>query len=622
MLFFNNPLHKLSAIPLLCGFCLSGLSQAQQPPHTVADLAYGQSLYHLFQDKKLQAITDITVAKQRQQLNNRPQDAELLLGSLYFDYGLADDSEQVLSTLLEAKTDPQTSNRIWFNLARVQYQQKNYQQAEKLLLRINQNLPAAREDQKNYMLSKLYTSSQQLDQAAAQADKIKPQSDWSAFAQYNLGIALENNGQNQQGQQWLSKLISRTTENPELLALQDAARLILGLNALRNNQLEKSIQYLGKITLDSVYTNRALLATGWAWSRLSHPRKALTYWLNLQDRNQQDGATQEAYLAIAHAQEQLENKPLATRYYEQSLHKYDESINEIEALMQRITDMELINSLYSDNTIKPELQDTIEQSLPQQLASSYLIKLFASDVFQQSLTNYRELLQIHNTLIHWKTNLPTLQLMLVERINSFEDKRDLLAQTTDLQQIEVLQQRRNKLAREVKRIEQKQDYYALANEQELDYLQQLETLKALFEKLQSRHDLTLEKQKFRIMSGLLKWNISTDYPRRYWKILHQLQLLDRALTDSRESALSLQQASSENALNLNTFSQRIEGQNNAIQLLEINASQLIDQQEQHINLLALDVLEKQLNHLQQLKLSARYSLTRLYDELSKSGGVQ
>ena len=124
------------------------------------------------------------------------------------------------------------------------------------------------------------------------------------------------------------------------------------------------------------------------------------------------------------------------------------------------------------------------------------------------------------------------------------------------------------------------------------------------------------------MSGLLQWNISTDYPRRYWSLQHQLQLLDRALKQSTKSAASLQQASKINVVKLNDFKQRISGQGSEIERMEINASQLIEQQEQLINLQALEALEKRQQHVAQLKLSARYSLTRLYDELSKLRSAQ
>jgi len=82
----------------------------------VMDLAYGRSMYYLFQDKKLHAITTLEVAKQRQVDQIQPEDMDLLLGGLYFEYGLPEDSEQLLTHLLDDKTATEIKNRTWFNL--------------------------------------------------------------------------------------------------------------------------------------------------------------------------------------------------------------------------------------------------------------------------------------------------------------------------------------------------------------------------------------------------------------------------------------------------------------------------------------------------------------------------
>ena len=144
----------------------------------------------------------------------------------------------------------------------------------------------------------------------------------------------------------------------------------------------------------------------------------------------------------------------------------------------------------------------------------------------------------------------------------------------------------------------------------------------LISKLENQQDLSNEKEKLRIMSGLLQWDISTDYPHRHWRIVRELQLLDRALETAKQSATSLQQASALNEVKLKDFGQRIDGQSSEVERMEINAAQLIDQQEQLINILAIEAIDSRIEHLTQLRLSARYSLTRLYDETSKSGSTE
>ena len=145
-----------------------------------------------------------------------------------------------------------------------------------------------------------------------------------------------------------------------------------------------------------------------------------------------DGATLEAYLAIAHAYEKLKNNDLAIRYYEQALQVFSTSLNNMDKAVDSINEMELINTLYQDKIIQPTLESSLENKLPQHFATPYLHNMFASKEFQQVILNYQELLEIHGSLIQWKSSLPAFELMLTERENSFESKRELLKQITDL----------------------------------------------------------------------------------------------------------------------------------------------------------------------------------------------
>jgi len=284
--------------------------------------------------------------------------------------------------------------------------------------------------------------------------------------------------------------------------------------------------------------------------------------------------------------------------------------------------MELIGTLHKDRIVEAGLQSSFETQLPQHFATRYLHHMFASKPFQQALINYQELLEIQHSLNQWEIDLPALQLMLNERRNSFESKRPLVEQTTDFNRLDEMKQQRNSLAEEVNRIKDSEDVLALANEDEVNYLEQLDDVKSLLNKLQDQRDLSEENEKYRLLSGLLYWDISTDFPRRYWQVLHQLQLLDRALKKAETSAASLQQASSINVVKLNDFDQRISGQDSDIQRLVITTSRLIDEQQQLINNLAIQVIQQRKQHLLQLRLNARYSLTRLYDEITQQGSAQ
>jgi lipopolysaccharide biosynthesis regulator YciM len=617
MKFLSKLFYKTQAVIFL--FCCSVTSEAVEYRHeqTVNDLSYGLALYDLFQDKKLAAITDLTVAKEKGYVKNRPDDAELLLASLYFDYGLSDEAENIFSQLLDENTSVSVRNRVWYNLARVQYEYNNYVQAEELLSRISEKLTPLREAEKQYMLTNLHIQQQHFEKAEQAASSIKPEHIWSAYSEYNLGISLAADNNVDNAHKWLEQLISRPTDDNELLSLQDSARLVSGLSLLRQNRLDEAIEYFSAIRVSGVLSNKALLATGWAWSRKSDPQKALTYWNTLVDKAQVDDATMEAYLAIAYAFEQLGNKNMAAQYYASAAERFEQYIQAMDEFIVSIKQRDFIDTLTSDVMHQAGSGDITENRMLSYRATPYIQNIVSSKSFQAALRNHKELLEINNTLSQWKKNLPVLELMLVERRRSFKNKRPQVEKASDFKQLKYLQQQANTLAEEVNRIKQSQDDLALANEDEVDYLEQLEEISDLLSRLEGQRDLSEENEKYRILYGLLYWDISTDFPRRYWQLSQQLQLLDSALIQAETSARSLQQAATVYPQKLADFSQRIAGQDSEIQRQQAKVSQLIDQQEQLINQLVIQAIDGRKQQLVQLRLSARYSLTRVYDELSK-----
>jgi hypothetical protein len=603
--------------------CSAGLSLAsERNDQSVQDLPYGLALYEFFQDQPIAAITELDVGKERDTLSNQPDDAELLLGGLYYSYGLPNEAEAIFNQLIDDKTEEDTQNRIWFNLARVQYDRGRYTQALDLLSRIDEKLPAQREAQKQHLLTNLYIRNQDNGLAAESISKIKSSSIWRPYSAYNLGVALVKSEQNDQGKSWLNKASDYDSSNQEVLALLDSTHLALGLNALRQRNAEEAIENFNKIRLSGPLSNKALLGTGWAWSLKALPDQALNYWLTLKKKGQIDGATHEAILAIPYAIEQKGNKVLATQYYDQAARNYDQLLEQMDLIIQRIQADELITILHQQRLVDEKFGIVINDETLISTNTPYLYQLFASSDFQLEIKHYQELLDIQARLQRWQNELPVLQLMLDERKLSFEQKRPIVEQTTSFTELEQLKAQRDDFTDEVNRIEKQQDYLALAYEDEVDYLEQLEAIQSSLEILSGQQDLSEEQQKFRLLSGLLEWQISTDYPRRIWMVKSELIQLDHAMEKASTSAESLSQAAGLNAQKLADFSDRIAGQNEAIETKINKVSELILLQQQHLNNQAIKEIERQKVHIKQLRLSARYSLARVYDEIASEGKTQ
>ena len=89
----------------LVQLCATTASYAQDDerfkPSTVQDLAYGEVLFHFYQEDYFTALTQLLVAQARDEFAYHDGEAELLLGGLYLSYGLHRHAGEIFSRLLE-----------------------------------------------------------------------------------------------------------------------------------------------------------------------------------------------------------------------------------------------------------------------------------------------------------------------------------------------------------------------------------------------------------------------------------------------------------------------------------------------------------------------------------------
>ena len=121
---------------------------------------------------------------------------------------------------------------------------------------------------------------------------------------------------------------------------------------------------------------------------------------------------------------------------------------------------------------------------------------------------------------------------------------------------------------------------------------------------------------FRLLSGLLHYEMATDYPVRLWKTRKQLILLDRALLEAKHRVSTLGRITERTANDFELFDSIIDGQADRIHDQRSKVSSLIKQQEQRINQLAIDEIRQQQQHVLQLRLNAHFALAKLYDKLA------
>jgi len=607
------------ACSCLCALllCLVSIARAATPAaeHRVQDLYYGQALYQYFQQNKLAAITRLMTAATRPPLaSSQPDEANLLLADLYYNYGLYEESRSLFAQLLDAEVSDSIQNRIWFNLARVRYDQGYRDDALNLLSRINDQLPQRIEAERKYLLTNLYLGSGEYDLAANESLQIDSKSIWKSYARYNLGVALIENQDLQQGEKILNELGQMEASSEELLALRDQSNLSLGLKHLRLGQPQPALQSLLRIRLEGPLSNKALLASGWAWYRLDQFDKALQPWRFLLQRNAIDLSTQEAILAIPANYVESGDDRLAIRYYKMAAQQFDLQLESLEGAIRSIGDDALIDALRETNLLQD--RGNLQRQPPVSVVTPQLQLLLASEGFHREIKRYQDLLDIRQSLGDWGNNLPALELMLGERSRAFAERLPMLEQSASFDQYEQFTLRRDELAEQLSEIESSENYLALAGVDELDQLERMQSAASSIANIGSQRDTADQQQTLRLLSGLLNYQLATDYPRRIWKSRKQLIQLDRALNEADARVVGLRGITDRTQLDLADFRGRISGQTEKISALGTRVAGLLQQQEQRINQLAIEAIRVQQQHVRQLRLNARYELARISDKLA------
>ena len=605
---------RRSLYGLLLSCACSPVIAVQTAEHRVEDLDYGRALYQFFQDSRLAAITQLMIAEERPRNRSQVNEAQLLLADLYYGYGLYEESRNLFAQLLTAEVSDSIQNRIWFNLARLRYDQGYYEPALDLLSRINDQLPGSTESEKRYLLTNLYLGNRQYDEAADLSSQINPKSIWKIYARYNLAVTLIEDDRYESGKILLEKIGQMEAVTPELIALRDRANLSLGLKQLRMEMAEPALESLSRIRLEGPLSNEALLASGWAWYRLGKFDKAMVPWQVLLQRNAVDAATQEAILAIPANYAESGQDGLAVRHYEIAATQFDLQLQLLDNAIKSIKSDGLIAAL-RENAILSD-RGSLQRLPPSSDVTPQLHLLLASTEFQREIKRYQELLDIRNSLRFWGNNFPALELMLSERRRGFENKLPLLQQSSSFDQLELLREQRDQFADRVSAIETAQDFEALANADEQEHLSRLQRVSESIDKVAPERNTAYQQDMFRLLSGLLQYELETDFPVRFWKAKKQLILLDRALAESEQRVNDLRRITERTDLEFGLFEGRISGQTERISRLRSKVSTLLSSQEQLINRMAIDAIRQQQQHIVQLRLNARFELAKIFDRMA------
>jgi hypothetical protein len=583
------------------------------PPQDVKDLHYGDVLFYFYQDDYFDSITRLLAARQLDRVPHTQGEAELLLGGLYLSLGEHVEAGRIFEELLNKNTSPAVRNKAWFYLGKVWYQRDYLEESERALRQVSDKVDPRISAERYMLLAQLMMRQQRYDDAIAALSSWHGSPDWTAYAQFNLGVALVRKDRLADAIPYLDRVGRIDTRSEELLSLRDKANLALGFALLQAQRAAEAKPILQRVRLEGPYSSKALLGVGWADAGVGEFKRALVPWLNLRKRSLLDSAVQESFLTVPYAYSQLSATGQAAEYYNSAIDSFDAEIKHIDDSIEEIRSGHLLDRLLDDDK-----KDTLTwywqlSTLPNAPESRYLYTLLASNEFQEGLKNYRELNYMSRNLDGWRGDVSAYDDMLDTRQQAYNQrvpKADAVMAATDL---DGLTQKRVEFESRINEIEKSSDVAALGTPEEQRTWARLRRVEDYLATHPDDPDLAEMREKHRLMKGVMYWRLSASFKARLWNERRSVKELEAELKETQRRAVMVRQARAGVPTNTGAYAGRVAGVRARMDKLQERLADVSMQQNRFLQALAIRELEGQKERIATYQIQARYELAAIYD---------
>ena len=628
----------------LCSLSLyatSGLKDIE-----LRDLYFGEVLFYAYQDLHFDALARLdTELSQYYELDESELDqfhkhlgqAEFSVGDIELQYRMNQRAGKAIQAVLGEGVDLATRNQAALALARVFYKKNDPQSTLYALQLIRDEPEKSRYDAKYsldvlrgkepesfktdvaYLRALASIDTGQFTEAANSLQLLKKEKNLKGFVLYNLGIALIQSGEEEQGLAVLDELSSMELSDNGLLALKDKTSLKLAYRYLDKGDASQAQKYFERVRLDGPYSNRALLGSGWIAVSQGRYDRALVPWSILHNRAETNYSVQEALMAVPYAYGKLNAYGKAANLYDHAMDVFAEEINSLDDSIKNIRKGKFLTALLDDKSDKDKNWVVNLRDLPDTPETRYVLELMASHDFQQSYKNYKDLAELHHHLDKWLGDLRVYEEMIDIRRAYQEPLLPVVEKEFKKldARIKLRLEQRDNLATKIKNmlISPRPEYLATSTER-----QALNTIKALEEIISTKPQLVDAEivRRTKRLRGVLKWRVESEY--------------DQRLTDAYNNLVSLDKIIKKLKLRYNSFirtrqaaTQSYEGYTIPIRQLRtrIFAAQrklkgVMAKQGRLLETMAINELDSRRKRLEEYQIKARFALAESYDRATKA----
>jgi len=588
-------------------------AREQAEPVVVKDPHYGEVLFHFYKEDYFPAIVRLLAARETARVDNHLTESELLLGGMYLSYGHHLEAAEIFERLLADNVDQEIRDRTWFFLAKI-WQQRGYiDKSRQALANIAGELPENLQREARMLEAQLYIDSGDYDAAIALLSEWKGKTEWSRYAQFNLGVAMVRSGRIVEAQRILADLGDIDPWNEELTSIRDKANLALGYALLQDGQPQAAKGPLSRVRLSGPFSNKALLGVGWADAELDNYERALVPWMELRGRDLLDSAVQESMLAIPYALAKLDAVSQAADYYVNAIEAFYAETNRLDATIGRIESGEFFDQFVEDDPLDSTGWYWQMEHLPEGAEARYLFHLLATHEFQEGLKNYRDLSYLHRNLDEWQRSVDVFRNMLDTRREAFEERLPRVEAALERADIDALVDRKLEFDSMLNDIEQSNDWLALASREQFEMWGEVTGLEANPALGADIPEAAEVRDKIRLLKGVLQWELEKGFKDKLWRIRRELRLTGEALVETQRARRQVDESIRLEPVSFAALGERVDGLAPGIEGMKMRVEDAMSAQRAFLQQIAVGELSAQKQRLDTYTIQARFALASIYD---------
>ncbi len=593
------------------------------PEIRVRDLHYGDALFYYYQHDDFEALTRLAAYDHWNRMPHHEEDAQLLMGGLYLALGMHNEAGRRFEALLKDPVPSGVRNVAWFYLAQVWYARGYLDKAGMALSRINGRMSPELESQKELLLGNVLIHQGRYDDAIRLLSTWRGAYNWSAYARFNLGVALARSNRLGDADPFLTGVGTMLAGTEEQLALKDRANLALGFAYLQGNQPAKALPALERVRLNGPYSNKALLGTGWAEAALGDYQGALGPWMELRSRNVLDAAVQESYLAVPYAFGRLNANAQSAEYYESAVESFQAENGRLDAAIARIEQGDMLKGVLRSGAKGSETYGWFWQlkKLPDAPESRYLYAVLAGNDFQEGLKNYRDLVHMSDLMERGGYDMEAFEDMIETRERAYAERLPRVDALLGSGAVTQLQQRNVDLAGRLQTIEARRDVAALGTDTEREQWARIQRIEAALAGAPDTPEDSELRERLALVKGVLFFRLNDAYSARLWEEHRSLKDLNLALHEAQSRWIRVEQARRAVPTNTGEFATRIAALRARIDALATRLAATEQQQADYLARVAVDELEDQKARLATYQVQARFALGEMYDRAANAAAA-